>query len=211
MSHLAFFLAVLFPTLAACSGPAGSGVAKTETRAVGAFDRIEVGGALQVDITVGAAAEVKVTAEDNLVDRIEADVVDGELVLKTTGDFRAQIAPRVIVTVPTLDGVEARGASRVDASGLEAEALTIEAHGASRVEVDGTASRLDVAAHGASRVDATDLASAEVAVEASGASEIDVARPQTLVARLSGASRCTYAGEPRIDKTTSGASTLAPR
>ena len=68
--------------LAGCdiaSGPSlrGSGVAKTETRAVGDFSEIEVANAIRLDATVGPATSLVLTTDDNILPHVKT-VVSGE-------------------------------------------------------------------------------------------------------------------------------------
>jgi hypothetical protein len=52
----------------------GSGVSKTESRSVGSFSKIDLSGSPDVEVAVGPATSVSVTADDNIVPIIETTV-----------------------------------------------------------------------------------------------------------------------------------------
>src|SRR5438045_8315632 len=57
----------------------GSGVAKTETRTVADFTDLEVSSAVHVELAVGAATTVVVTADDNILPHVVTEVASGKL------------------------------------------------------------------------------------------------------------------------------------
>lgn len=201
----------LVPALAACSGVSGSGVSKTETRSVGSYDSVEVHGALDVEITVGPTASLAITADDNILPKIETEVVGDELVISPEGSILPSTPIKVVITTPSLDGVEVHGASETVVNGVTANTFEATVHGASNLNLSGKTDNLELEAHGASVVDAEGLKTKHAEVRAAGASKVSLSELDELEANLSGASRCTYAGTPTIDEKLSGASSLAKR
>ncbi len=113
---------------AGCSGiigERGSGDLVTETLDVAEFDSIEVHRAFRASVAVDPAAtqSVTVTIDDNLVEYLDIHVSGGVLVVDATQNLRPSSEARVEVVVPSLEAVDASGASRVEVSG------TIEAPG----------------------------------------------------------------------------------
>ena len=177
--------------LAAC-GPAGSGNLVTEERPAGEFDRIELSGALHLDLTVDAGAEpsISVTFDDNLIDRIGTRIAGGTLTVDADGSYRTTGGGRFIeVVTPTLVDLEVSGASDVDGVG------------------NAPSIRLDVS--GASDVDLSGLAVKTMVLEASGASDVTIFVVDAVTGDASGASDVTVLGDPsRLDIETSGASDI---
>jgi len=204
-------LAFVLPALVACSTTSGSGVAKTESRSVDSYDSVEVHGALDVEITVGPAASLSVTADDNILPFIKTEVVGDELNVHSEGSLRPDTPIKVVITTPALEGLEIHGASDASVTGVATDDFEATAHGASDLTLKGKTDTLEVEAHGASKIDAVGLVAKHAEVEAHGASKIDLSELEALDAKLSGASRCTYAGDPTIDENLSGASSLAKR
>ncbi len=69
------------------SGVQGSGVAATQTRAVARFSGLDLAGANNVTVTVGAPQSVVVHADSNLITHVTTRVVAGTLVIGDTGSF----------------------------------------------------------------------------------------------------------------------------
>jgi hypothetical protein len=193
------------------SSPAitGSGTPQTESRDVASFGRVSVGGALHAEITVGPAAAVQVTGDDNLVPLVRADVVGDELRLTLEENVRPKVPLRVIVTAPKLAGVRAGGASSVKAVGIDAERLDADASGASSLDLAGRVSTLKGEVSGASSLRARGLAAAVTTLDVAGASSAAVNCTGRLSADVSGASSLTYFGKPgSVEPRVSGASTV---
>jgi hypothetical protein len=207
----------------------GSGVAKTESRDVGQFSEIEVGNAIQLDVTVGEPAEITVTADDNILPLVKT-IVDGDrLTIYVDASFSTDLGVQVKASTPELTVLEGSGASRItagrvagetfslDLSGAstcelasDAQTLSITLSGASRSSLVGAARELAIECSGASHVDATRLTAEKVGAELSGASSARVVASQQLAATASGASNVRYSGNPaNIAQNVSGASTVA--
>ena len=172
-------------------GESGSGTAGSDTRSVGAFDEIEIHGALDADVTVGGKPSVVVTGDDNLVPLIETDVVGDRLVIRPTESMSRKLP--MTITIST-------------------EALTeLELHGASEATLEGDAEELDAELHGASKLLAQKLDADEVQLQASGASSAELGEPDAISAALSGASSARYGGTPKVTEKLSGSSAISKR
>src|SRR6266850_6997556 len=74
----------------------GSGVPQTESRVVSDFHRIEVNGGCDVTLTVGSAASLTATADDNLLASLVTEVRDGALVVEMkSGSYAPRVAMKV--------------------------------------------------------------------------------------------------------------------
>ena len=175
--------------LAASCGTVGSGTVISEERNLSGFDRVDVSGAMDADITVtsNGGFSVTVRADDNLMDQIEVDVDGDTLEIAFEGSVVNPTEKVVIVSMPALVEIDASGASNVLARG-EADDLVIKASGASDVE-------------------AGDLTAATVRVDASGASDVTIFATTSVTGDASGASNIDILGNPgSVDVDTSGAS-----
>jgi hypothetical protein len=209
----------------------GSGVAKAEPREVAPFSEIEVGSAVQLDVTVGDPTSVVVTADDNILPLVRTEVVGDRLKIYVEGSTSTNIGVQVKVSMPKLKALVAGGASRISATGVAADQFQLELHGASTGELSGNAEVLDATLTGASRavlsgtcnhlkvecagasqLNATDFTADKVAVVASGASTVQVDAKEELTASVSGASHLHYTGQPtKLNKQVSGASTMSAK
>lgn len=158
--------------------------------------------ALHITITAETLAQVATSGAVNAtVDVVEGDAVvltaDGASVL----DVAAARAKNVKAT--------SRGASQVRVGLQDAETLTIVATGASSVVARGACRSADVTAEGASR--ASGMTAVRAKVVTTGTSQVDLDVGEHLRADVSGVSRVTYGGEPKVEGTVNKTSTIAKR
>ncbi len=214
------------------NGEDGSGTIVSESPAVDAFDQIDVDGVFDAEVTVaeGSAHSVEIWTDDNLIDEIEVEVVDGELRLSVRDD--TSIDPTrldAIISMPTLSSVEADGAADVSALGgvstasLSVEAsgastvviaavsvddLEIETNGASTVKLDGRTADLDIEANGASSIEMQSFDAVDVTIDLNGASSVDLGSAERVSGETNGASSMDIGSYTSLDIDTNGVSSV---
>jgi hypothetical protein len=149
----------------------GSGNAATHTREVESFTSIELAGVNDVTDRVGPEQSVRLSADDNLLDRITTDVTEGRLVIDDLGSFTTKSPMTVEVTMPSVN------------------ALTISGSGVVRAR--GTAERVDAELSGAGDLQLGKLSARDVNVVLSGTGRITVRATGRLDAALSGVGQVT--------------------
>lgn len=189
------------------SGVSGSGNLMTETRDIGDFNGIDVGGMFQVEIDAQKDFAVLIEADDNLLSLIKTEVRDGILHIESESKISSENAIRVKISAPDIESVEVSGVSKLSLAGIKNSELKINATGASKVTTTGETTSLTIDTSGASRVDANELRSENATVNTSGASYVSVFVFGQFTADASGASRVVYAGKPKsVEKNSSGGS-----
>ena len=105
-------LAVLSTGCNITIGPSlrGSGVAKTESREVAQFSEIEVGSAIQLDVTVGEPTSLVVTADDNVLPSVRTEVVGDRLKIYLDTSLSTNIGVQVKASTPELKSLVGSGA-----------------------------------------------------------------------------------------------------
>ncbi len=205
----------------------GSGDAATESRDVEEFADISVSGAIKLDVTVGPALAIAVTADDNILPHVKTEVTADRLKIYVDESYSSKLGVKVQMAAPALRGLRASGAAktkvmkatgerfRLGLSGAsecrwqgEVDALALKFDGGSQAAFSGTAGRLEMNCSGASKVDSRDLAVKTLKAQLSGASTARVKVSDELNVVASGASTLRFSGEPRISKSVSGASTV---
>lgn len=223
--------------LAACGGFSfgrviGSGNLVTRDLAFEDFDRLEVGSAFEVDVVQDEAYSVSVTADDNVIDRVNVTKRGQTLQIGLQPGSYGSTSLSAEIHMPSLRGLLLSGASDGTVTGFSSEddvefrlsgasnlSGNVEAgdtrmivSGASSVTLSGAAANLVLEASGASDVDLEEMPVNDAEVKLSGASEAIVNAGGTLDADLSGASTLQYAGSPTLGRVnTSGASELRSR
>jgi hypothetical protein len=191
------------------NGIQGSGTAKSETRNVSGFSKINAGGAIHMEISSGKDFAATLEADDNLLEHIKTDVSGDTLKIYTQDRISPKTNINIKISMPELKGLDVSGASSANVSNAKTETLELEASGASKIKLDGEAITFKSNASGASRIDAENLRVENAEVEASGASSTTVSPSGELKANASGASNIYYTGEPKnVVKNASGASSV---
>lgn len=220
--------------LAGCFiGVVGSGDIQTATPEVDPFSRLQVNSAFEATLRNGGAYALLIRADDNVLDRVQAEVSGDTLEIDLDGSVtRATLEAEVTVPAGALAAVEASGASTITAFDMlqattfdvradgastvtldiDAQRLVVSAEGASTVELTGRADEIEATAEGASTLRLFDLAATDARVTAEGASTAEVSASASLDAEASGASTIRYDGSPdRVVEDSSGASSIEAR
>jgi len=190
----------------------GSGIAKTEERTVGDFDRILLEGSSNVTVKVGETKAVTVSGDDNLVSWVTTEVSGGLLKIgNRPGSYSTRTPLVVTVSVPALAALRSQGSSDVSVTGVSGEAIEITVTGSGDVEASGKIGRLDAKVSGSGDLRLAGLEGREVCAMLSGSGDIDVSAKETLVASLSGSGDVIYRGEPKLTKAVSGSGEVIKR
>ena len=177
----------------------GSGVLATRSWDLGGFSGIAASGAVSVEIRQADFESVSVTAEDNILPLLAAEVHGDRLALgPRSGTSFSATEPIVFrVTCISLGAIGLSGASQARAEAIDTDSLEVGLSGSSVAVVSGRADRLLVGISGGSRFDGSDLAGRIATVGASGASHAVVRVSEFLEARASGASAVQGEGSER--------------
>jgi hypothetical protein len=210
-------------------GISGSGNVVSETRTITNFDQITVGGAFDLFVTIGDRYHVEVVADDNLMERIQIEVIGKTLRIGTTPgtNLRRYTDLEVHVTLPVIRELKTSGAATavftnavrqngltLSSSGasdirlsVEADELYVSTSGSSDVHISGFAAFVEVSASGASDFRGQDFECAVASVRLSGSSDMSAVITQKVSGSLSGSSDLRIlGGNPEIDVRTSGSS-----
>jgi len=206
----------------------GNGNVVKRTVSLPDINSLDVGGVFNVKIALGPQQKVEIETDENIFDRVIAEVDGGELELslKKVKDIKTL---NVYLTVKEMKSIEASGASSVeslttlkgdklelDVSGASEVDLAIDVNelesdlsGASDVVLTGRADRHELDVSGASHFKSGDLLTRILEVDVSGAGDADVHVSDQVTGEVSGASSLTLLEEPKKqDIRTSGASSV---
>jgi hypothetical protein len=229
------FLVAATPALAGCVrvdrySPEGMFANRIYDNLTG-FTKIEIGSAFQLEVVPSDNYSVSLYAGKNFLDKLDVRVRDDTLVFSVRGwTFTFNDAPRAVVTMPELTGLDLSGAVSATArgftttrafeaklsgasslqAGLVTGPFTAELSGASGVTGTLTAASTDIGLSGASSIEVTG-SGGNVKLDASGASRAELSAFNVANADvdLSGASTAYVAAAGRIDAGLSGASRLS--
>jgi len=191
----------------------------TETRNVGSFDQVGVGGSFDVILEAGKEGEITVRAESNLMEYIITETRGTKLIIKIKDNTNFKTNDKIIVTVPfeDIDAVSLGGsgdvvsrsvirADRFKASlagsgdmNLEVQATTVKSSlaGSGDLNLRGTTQDIEISMAGSGDIDASDLKARNAEVSMSGSGDIKLTCDGgELKARISGSGDIRYKGTP---------------
>jgi hypothetical protein len=208
-----FLAAALGVLLSGCGyfGPRGSGVAKTETRPVEAFERISVAGSPDVVARVGSEPSLVVTGDDNLLAYLVTRVENGTLHVSLKRSGRVRVPMRIEVTTPRLEEVRIAGSADVEATGIAGTEFRAAIAGSGDLKATGKVDRLEVRIAGSGDMHLFDLAARSVDVRIAGSGDADVRASEELSVRIAGSGDVRYDGDPKIERSVAGSGEITRR
>ena len=194
-------------------GLRGSGNLVTETRDVSDFDEIVVLGSGNVIVDVTGTESLELEAEDNLMEFLTSEVVNGRLEL---GFESGQLlSPRrditYTITAAQLIGVTIRGSGDIDVAHVDTDTFAVEISGSGNVVPEGASDHVAVTISGSGRFDGTDLESATGQVRVSGSGNVTVNVTEDLDITISGSGDVKYIGDPSLNTSISGSGDISQK
>ena len=207
-------------------------VADRETRSVGAFTEISLGGSSRVVVKQGSPQSVAVEGSKEDLADFETEVKGGQLRLgyrQTPGkgmfNYKNHGSITVYVTAPSLTGLRVGGSGKLEMNGpLQADALTLAVSGsgdllvpqlqATRLEttvsgsgdvlVGGTCSSNEIRISGSGKVRAHDLKTETSRARISGSGDAHVFASRSADGSISGSGSLYVAGGAQLSSSTHG-------
>lgn len=215
----------------------GSGRPQEEPRTVAAFEGLRVSGPIEVAVTQGATASVRVRFDDNLLPALESVVEPHEgrptlhLRIRRGTTVNAGQPARVTVIVPVLSSVKVEGSGSVEMAafrqpqlkvaiagqgavrlpGLSADALAVDIAGSGDVSGSGSATRLSVSIAGSGDVKLDALRSDDASVDIAGSGDAKVNAQRSLAVAIAGSGDVRYVGDPKLSSSIVGSGRVARR
>ena len=218
-SFLGLFLVALAPAaLAGCgvsfdwNGAAepGSGRIERQSRIVKEFDRIEIGGAYDVTVTVGGSPSVSLIGDDNLLPLVRTEVRNGTLHVESVRDIDPSEDVEIEISTGSLEAISSSGSSEVSVSGIRAASLSASVSGSSEMSASGTADRIDAHVSGSGELDLYGVRARAADVQVSGSGEVRIFATERLDASVSGSGDVLYEGTPEVSRSVSGSGSVRP-
>jgi hypothetical protein len=229
MKQSLFFFFILF-TIASCRFTTGSGNIITETRSVGSFKGISVGGSFDVEVKIGPVSQVTVEADDNIMKYIEITTSGNILKIRTENLHNySNVHMKVYVTVPALTSINASASANVkvldqirndaklsfqasSSADIEAEvdAPEIEAKASSSgsVALSGRTKNYIAQASSSGDIKSAELLTENADVSVSSSGSADVHASVSLNARASSSGDISYRGGANVTKSVSSSGSV---
>lgn len=186
----------------------GSGRLGATERALTPFERVVVGVPASVRVVIGAESSIALQGDDNLLDLFTTRVNDGVLYLAAERSFAPQLPLTIVLTTPSLTGLEQRASGDVKLENVRSERLALRLAGAGRMQGSGEVESLDVELAGSGEMRMEALRSGQAVVRIGGAGNVHVYAEHSLRAVITGAGSVRYGGHPRIEQEIRGAGSV---
>ncbi len=193
----------------------GSGILASTTISLDSFHGVKARGrgtaggggqgVVRVVITPGAEETVTVTADDNLLPFLWAQVQDGQLLVGTpdTGNVHIHTQNEMLfeVTYRTIDAFDLQGVLVVDAQGIASDSLNVVLGGVSTLTVDGLVDRQVVSVNGVTSYLAAELESRIATITGDGVMNVVLNVADELFGNVCGVGTVKYLGTPTVSVT----------
>jgi len=222
----------IFPS---CEKVVGEGPLVTQTRNVGNFTGVSSEMSGKVNFTIAPDFKVEITAQQNILDVLNTNVVNGVLHI----DFRNNVRVRehedllINITAPYADYFRLSGSGNMNVQGdVAANNLKVTLSGSGDIAVqnavigdkidtdisgsgnisiaNGAAVNEDVDISGSGKVEMAGVAAQNAVTHTSGSGDVKLALSTNLDAHISGSGSVYYHGNPIISTHISGSGRVIP-
>lgn len=206
---------------------AGSGNIISDYRTLAEFDRIDVGGDFDVEVTVGEAQSIRLTGDDNLLPLVETKVRGNELEIDYDGSYRSRDDIKIAITVPRLSAIHSSGSSDVNVTGVRSAAfdavvsgssdlwvegdfgdLNASVSGSGEITMAGTADDIDANVSGSGELDLFSVPARTARVVVTGSGEVGLDVKEDLRATVTGSGDVHYTGDPSVSSRITGSGSV---
>jgi hypothetical protein len=144
------FAVALATLITGCAEIRGSGNVTTESREVPGTTSVDLAGEGELYIEVTGTDSLTVTADDNLQQYLDSDVVGSRLVLDTRDHLSIDPTAAIIykLTVKSLEEIRISGDGSVDARGIQSDRLKIRISGDGSITIAGNADEQEIGISG---------------------------------------------------------------
>lgn len=170
------------------------------------FDKVEIGGVYEFDVTVGEDYSITISGAPEQMDRIDVSVVDGKLILD---EARRENRRRkwkdqgleATINLPALRALDVSGIVDGEITGIDAEEFDADFSGVGAIEISGTCGHFDADISGIGDFDASELRCQTADVDVSGIGDVDVYASEEIDISIGGIGDVDIHGSPsRVEK-----------
>jgi hypothetical protein len=215
---VATLIALFFTSCNLINRIEGSGTITKEKRAITAdFKSIEVKRGIEVVIEQSNKTAIMVETDDNLQKHITTKIENGVLIIDADTDFDTGDSPKVIVTIPIIESLQASSGSEIRSENtLKGESILLDTSSAGEINVNlefdtissksssgssitivGKALKFESNSSSGSETDANELLVNDVTANASSGAFIGAHPIVRLEATVSSGAEITYNIEPK--------------
>lgn len=196
----------------------GFGPDVEEERPVGDFDGIRVSSGIDVKLSQGREARLIIIADEDLIDDVESEVVNGTLELSVDRNWFRRGNVEALITFVDIELLDVSAGSDVESDqllkfgkieikassgsdielSLEASDISLRVSSGSDAELEGRSGKFYAKATSGSDIDAYDLETTDAVLELSSGSDVKIRVTGSLEVNATSGSDVHYRGEPEV-------------
>ena len=197
----------------------GDGGIVTQEIELDDFHSIELQSSSDVEIWQGDVQKVEVTGHQNIIDKLETDVINKTWDIDLEkGCYKDLEDMTVVITIPDVENVKISSSGDVSLNGdmdldrldlkingsgdiaangsLIMDDLKIKINGSGNIEIDGETETQSIEILGSGKVRTFDLQTQDSAIKVNGSGDVEVAVSEKLDIRILGSGDVFYKGSP---------------
>jgi len=198
---------VVFSSLFGCSEDkfVGSGDTISEFRYVDFFNEVSSEGTFNVTITKSDEQTVEIIADNNIMQRIRTDVINGKLKLHLADGSYNNVHLEAHITVLDLKAVENSGAGNMHIyNNNDEETFKAINSGSASIYLEGSCDYLDILNEGSGSILGYNMLAENCNIKIEGSGDVEVNCESNLDIRIEGSGVVYYRGNPSINTDISG-------
>lgn len=203
----------------------GNGKIISENRNVSDYEKIGIAGSFDVKLVKGKEGAISITADENLMEYIEADVENGHLKIHPKKGYQLKSTKKIEITVSfeMIDALSLAGSGNVrsadvlNASDLNlnlagsgeinlpvsTKNLTSHIAGSGNIKLSGNADVFRCEIAGSGNLEADDLKATISHINIAGSGNVKIHAVSEIHAKIVGSGDVIYTGNPAIEKSKS--------
>ncbi|MEL6255232.1 MAG: DUF2807 domain-containing protein [Bacteroidota bacterium] len=189
----------------------GSGNIVSESRSVSSFDQVEAGAAFDIFISQGTDESLTVEADDNIIDLISTEVVNGSLRIRFTESnlMFSRETMKINMVIPELSALDLEDASTCEVDNFQINGrLDIDLKDGSDVRISGSSAELFARLDDASKIKGFSFTVDDCSAILKDASKMEITVNTSLTGSAKDAAELLYKGNPSISFSTEDAAKL---
>ena len=174
----------------------GNGTEASEQRTVSAFDAIRIEIPAVIHYQPSDTRSLLVSADANLLDIINTEVVDGVLIISAKDNFSTRLPIQIEVSSQTLKQAFMLAGGQLNISNIKEQSLQLRVTGSGNLKVSGESTVLKTELMGSGTIDGQNLVSQNCQLSLQGSGSIYSSCAEQLSAHLLGSGTIAVSGSP---------------
>ncbi len=184
----------------ASSNVQGSGIAKTEKRAVASFDSLDVNYAGAIAVRSQGQESLEISGDDNIIPFITTEVKNSTLYVRGTKGYSPEQKLQIRVSTPDVKQFVFDGVGEANLSNIKNDRLEIVLTGVGSFSASGETKEADITVSGVGSVDAKNLRAVNAKVNSTAIGSVDLYATGQLDVNASGVGEVNSHGSPIFER-----------